>query len=214
MSWIQQNRDIDNEECSAIRQRLPDVEINTDSGLLVAKGPFPIFKEGVIIRRYILALVFPKNYPEWVPTVFMLEPHVKYIPDRHIFNNGGACLCLPHEVMQHLPNGIRFADFLDRLLAPWLIGQASYDKHGKWPLPARAHNREGILEGFSDLLDIKEPEVVERYARLLVRKNPAKGHEPCPCGSELKLRDCHKDLYYRCRDKIPSRVQEMYRKWF
>ena len=211
MSWIQQNRELYNEECSVIRQRLPDVEIYTDSGQLVAKGPFPIFKEGVVIRHYLLGLVFPKNYPEWIPTVFILDPHVKPIPDRHIFGNRSACLCLPHEVPQHLPDGIRLAKFMDRLLTPWLIGQASYDKHGKWPFEARSHNREGILEGFSDLLEIKDLTVVECFTRLLVRKNPAKGHELCPCGSGKKLRDCHTALYYRCREALPDKVMKMYR---
>jgi len=55
---------------------------------------------------------------------------------------------------------------------------------------------------------------VERYAKLLVRKNPAKGHERCPCGSGRPLRDCHSAFYRQCRELLPGRAMRTYRKEF
>ncbi|MBW2108907.1 MAG: SEC-C domain-containing protein [Deltaproteobacteria bacterium] len=37
---------------------------------------------------------------------------------------------------------------------------------------------------------------------LLARKNRPKGHEPCPCNSGRKLRDCHRNLVYKLRQRL------------
>ena len=216
MSWQKRNPDLYATEISAVRRRFPDVSIEESKGRILLKGLFPVrTKCGSTLRQYRLLVVFPPNYPEWIPDTFMLEPDVKHIVERHIEINGRACLCLPHEIRSYFPGEIRFEAFVDRLLTPWLIGQAYYDEHDHWPpWLTREHGKKGILQGFSDLLAIKDLNAVERYARLLVRKNPAKGHELCPCGSGRKLRNCHSDLYHRCRESLPKEAINMYRKQF
>jgi len=213
MSWQKRNPDLYAKEMSVVRSRFPDVSIEDSKGPVHLEGLFPVrTKSGSILRQYRLLVVFPPNYPDWIPDSFMLEPSVEHIVERHIEKNGRACLCLPHEIPSILTGEIRFEAYFDHLLTPWLIGQAYYDEHDRWPWPTREHGKDGILQGFSDLLDIKDFNVVERYARLLIRKNPAKGHELCPCGSERKLRDCHSDLYHQCRECLPKEAINLYRK--
>ncbi len=210
-AWYKRNPDLYAAEMSAVRRRFPDVRIDESLGCIVLEGAFPVRMEsGSTLRHYRLRIVFPPNYPDWIPDSFMLETSVAPIAERHIEKNGRCCLCLPHEI----PKGIRFDTYVDRLLTPWLVGQAFYDEHDRWPWPARDHNKKGILQGFAELLGITDFDVVERYARLLVRKNPAKGHEPCPCGRGKKLRDCHSDLYNRCREALPGRAMGIYREYF
>lgn len=215
MPWHKRNPDLYATEMSAVRQRYPDVAIKITQGRVCLNGIFPVnAQDGSTIRHYHLAIVFPASYPEWIPDCWMLEPSVQHIADRHMEAKGRACLCLPHEIPGYFPEGIRFKTYADHLLTPWLVGQAYFDVHGRWPpWPTRAHGKEGIIQGFADLLGISDPAAIDRYARLLVRESPAKGHEQCPCGSGQKLRNCHKELYRRSRAAIPETAMKMYRKY-
>ena len=213
--WYEKEPELYEDEAAFIRRRLPDVAIHREDGMVILQGQFPVHDDsGSLLRHYQLAMQFPKNYPKWVPLVVMQESGVKHEVERHMYLKGIACLCLPHEVLDYLPEGIRFEPFLNNLVRPWLVGQACYDKDKRWPWEARSHSKKGILEGLSDLLKIDDLAIVERYAKLLVRQNPAKGHEVCPCGSEKKLRDCHGEFYGQCRDILPQRAIDQYRKYF
>lgn len=215
MSWYNRNPELYEAEMSAVRRRFPDVRTEVYRGYVCFEGLFPVrTKNGSTLRRYGLCIVFPRNYPQWIPDSYMMEPNVKFFAERHIDRSGRACLCLPHEVPSYFPEGVRFDAYIDHLLTPWLIGQAYYDEYDDWPWPTRKHGRKGILQGFSELLAIEDLSEVERYVHLLVRKNPAKGHEMCPCDSGRKLRDCHSDLYYRCRENLPKEAITIYRKLF
>ena len=200
---------------SSVRRHLPDVTISLEQECVILDGLFPVHDaKASVLRHYLLKVAFPTNYPKWVPAVFMREPNIHFVADRHIWTNGSACLCLPHEIPKYLTDVIRFEPFLEKLLNPWLIGQAYYDEHQCWPWQERSHGKPGILEGFSELLGIDNLEIVENFAKLLVRKNPAKGHELCPCGSGEKMRNCHVDLYRQCREALPPPALQIYRNLF
>lgn len=212
MPWQKQNPELYKAEISAIRRRFPDVSIEEKEGRIHLKGLFPVrTNSGSTLQQFRLHVVFPQNYPEWIPDSFMLEPNIERIAERHIEKNGRACLCLPHKILSILKGEIRFEAYFDHLLTPWLIGQVYYNKYDCWPWPTRNHGKEGILQGLSDFLNIKDLKIVERYVKLLVRKNPAKGHELCPCGSGRKLRNCHSDLYHQCRECLPNEAINIYR---
>lgn len=213
MSWQNRIPDFYKQEISSIRRRFPDVEIKEKNGQVILAGIFPVGSEhGSTIRQYHMGIVFPRNYPKWIPATYMLEPDIPRVADRHFYQNGQACLCLPHEVHGFFPDGINFNEYFDRLLKPWLIGQTGFDDKGYWPFTSRDHGMKGILQGFSELLKIDDPEDVLRFFYLLIRKNSAKGGTLCPCGSGRKLRDCHSELFKECREKIPEDAMKIYRK--
>lgn len=215
MSWYEQNPDLHASEISALRRRFPDVEICRSKGLFTLMGLFPVTEgNGSILKKYNLHVIFPFNYPLWVPETFMMEPGVTKNADRHIEPDGRACLCLPHEIPGYFPDGISFEMYFDGLVHPWLIGQAFFDENGKWPWQTWDHGKDGILRGFSKLLGFIDLDIVERFVRLLIRKNPAKGHELCPCGSGRKLRNCHSDIYRRCSDQVSDQARKIYRDIF
>lgn len=212
MSWQKENDALFQEERSYIRSTFPDIEITQQQGKVMLHGDFPVCdNSGSFIRSYFLVIIFPSDYPNWVPTVLMREPGVTYIADRHMFTDGKACLCLPHEVFQFVEGEIRFRTFFENLLKPWLIGQAAFDRNGIWPFDARDHDEKGILQGFADILGIDDMEIVKEFTKLLIRKNAAKGHERCPCGSRRRLRDCHFSLYHNCRSSLPKEALKIYR---
>lgn len=182
-------------------------------GLVFLRGDFPVYdNEGSEVDRYRLEIWFPRNYPDQIPKVIAVDKRIQPIADRHVFRNRAACLCLPHEVTRYLPK-INILLFWENLLKFWLIGQTCYDQDGVWPFKARSHNNEGIYEGFSELLGLSDLEVTKKFTSLLLRKNPAKGHELCPCGSGLKLRNCHQAEYQDIRSLLTPDVLKIYRKY-
>ena len=213
MRWQTDRAPFFEKECRAIRKAFPDVEVHETHGRVFLRGDFPVHDDnGNEAARYKLEIWFPQNYPDLAPEVLAIDKRIEPLADRHVFRNRLACLCLPHEVKRYLPE-INFITFWGKLLKFWLIGQACYDRDGEWPFKARSHDAEGIYEGFAEMLGVSDMEIVKRYTSLLLRKTPAKGHEPCPCGSGRKLRSCHRQRYDQVRAQLPENVLKIYRKY-
>ena len=213
--WHIHNQDFFEQECSFIHRNFPDVEISINAGKVLLVGTFPLVDpDGSIIKNYRLGVEFPIHYPDWIPNVIMLEPGVEKNPDRHIESDGKGCLCLPHSALSYFPEGITFERFWEVLVVPWLIGQAHYEEYNEWPFDAWDHGMEGILQGFVGVLGFDDEEIVRSFLKLLVRKNPVKGHILCPCGSGKKIRNCHQELYKSTRAQIPRTAMSQYRKYF
>ena len=146
--------------------------------------------------EYKIALWTPHNFPKRPPVMFCNDPKLAWQEnlDRHIYGLGQACLAVNAEVRLHWPPGSSLADFLIRLVEPWLIWQAYFDAHGEGPpWGERKHGREGIMEFYEDLWEKPLPPKFNLIAfiELLAMKKMPKGHHPCPCGSGYKLRNCH-----------------------
>jgi len=212
MKWQIDRADFFIRERQAIRKTFPDAELVEVEGVVVLRGYFPVHdKEGSEIDRYKLYIKFPRNYPEKIPVVFIADERIAPVVQRHVFpKSKTACLCLPHEVPLYLSE-VTFSYFWEKLLKFWLVGQAGYDHTGQWPFPERKHDASAIYEGFSELLGISDLNAVQRFTVLLLRKNPAKGHELCPCGSGRKLKNCHQEEYNKVRELLSSDILKLYR---
>lgn len=151
-------------------------------------------------------LEVPGNYPRGIPRFWCNRTEIPWEPDRHVYPDGRACLCVASEYRRHWPTGSDLTDFLNDLIQPYLIGQAFYQDHGRWP-PGRerSHGTNGILEAYHELLaplGTVTPRVIKDFARLLGRPKTPKGHEPCPCGSGKRLRGCHRDFLMALRQTV------------
>ena len=212
MRWQTDRTPFFNEEQRAIKKAFPDVEMLEIAGLIFLRGDFPVHDNNSNeVARYKLEIIFPPDYPNKIPVVKAVDTRIKPIADRHVFRDRTACLCLPHEIPLHLPE-INFINFWEKLLKFWLIGQAYYDRDGKWPFNARPHNARGIYDGFSELLGMSDENAVKRFTGLLIRKNAAKGHEMCPCGNGKRLRYCHLQRYREVRELLSKDVLSAYRR--
>jgi hypothetical protein len=95
------------------------------------------------------------------------------------------------------------ANFLENFTVPFLVWQLIYDAYHQ-PLPwgERSHFADGIIEYYAELLGINKRKPILDSMKPLARKNIPKGHEPCPCGSGERLRNCHRQLLYSTRKKV------------
>lgn len=160
--------------------------------------------------RYTVLMILPAEYPNMEPVVFCKANEIPWKIHRHVYEKDGvACLCGRSETRVLWPWGSDLTDFVTNLVHPFFVGQFYYDTFGCWPPTGeRSHGKAGVLETFMDLIpevpDLSEIQI-ERFLRLLARKNTPKGHEFCPCGNGNHLRDCHRDLVKRLRSSVDPR---------
>ena len=195
-------RDLATRERERLADAFPSLALDTSQMPAKVNGIMWLHTE----LGFTVDLEVPPNYPQGVPKLWCNPQEIPWEADRHVFQNGLACLCISSEYRMHWPPGSDLADFLETLVRPYLVGQAYYQDHGQWPLGhERSHGPRGIVEAYRDMLaplDIVTQPVIENFVRLLARPKHPKGHEPCPCGRGQRLRNCHRPLLMSLRGMI------------
>lgn len=217
--WYQRNRELFCKERNALVSTCPlmrmviaplGFRINRVSSLkhesAIAHGTYLLrIPDSNKQIEYGIVLVFPNNYPKEAPLMFCNDPKLPIGDiDRHIMNDGMACLGVHAEIYMRWQPSPNFVNFLEQLVAPFLAWQAYYDVYQKPPSwGERSHYGNGIIQFYAELLGRKPDPSVANFIQLLAKKDHPKGHTLCPCNSGVKLRNCHKELVDEMRKRIP-----------
>ena len=216
--WYKSNRKLFREERAAVASDAPLL------GMVIAGPEFRLNSETVLKREsvvvhgtygisipdsaqqieYGISILMPIKYPKQPPVMFCNDPKLPVGNiDRHIMKDGSACLGVYADIMMRWFLKADIVNFLENFVAPFLVWQAYYDVHQKPPSwGQRSHFAEGIIEYYAELIGMNKCQSVVEFMKLLARKNRPKGHEICPCGSGDRLRNCHRELLYRTREKV------------
>ena len=154
--------------------------------------------------EYGICILLPDRYPKKVPVLFCNDPKLPIGNiDRHIMDDGTACLGIYADIMTRWSMHPDIVYFLEYFVAPFLVWQAYYDAHQKPPSwGQRSHFSEGIIQYYAELFGMNKRQSIVEFMKLLARKNRPQGHEQCPCGSGERLRNCHRQLLYSTREKV------------
>lgn len=110
--------------------------------------------------------------------------------DNHINEDGTICLGAPLEVQRKHRQNPTLYGFITEQIIPFLYGFLYQQKHGFLPFGELSHGTEGIKEYYKELFSIELDFAVLEFLKIIVTDN-YRGHLPCPCGSNVKLRRCH-----------------------
>jgi len=216
--WYKSNRKLFREERAALAAVAPLLGMVIAGPQFRLNSELSLKQESVVVHgtygistpnsdqqiEYGISILMPLKYPKELPTLFCNDPKLPVGNiDRHIMDDGSACLGVYADIMSRWTIKPGIVNFLENLVAPFLAWQAYYDAYQKPPIwGERSHFAKGVIEFYAELLGMnKRPSIVE-FIRLLARKNRPKGHEVCPCGSGDRLRDCHRELLYNTRKKV------------
>lgn len=216
--WYRDNQRLFREEKEALASKHPSLKLEVvdarhrindyvclQKAAAVVHGIYGLNVPGTArTYDYRIALVLADSYFKRPPLMYCddLKLPVGNI-DRHIMSDGRACLGVNTDLAQRWHSRPSIVTFLDEVVAPFLAWQVYYDAHGcPPPWGQRSHHKEGILQFYAELLNIPVDPQVEGFMKLLARKNAPKGHEPCPCGSSPRLRNCHADAVKNVRQKV------------
>ena len=199
----------------ALKLSQPDMVARIEGGIVVAEGEFVVRVDGCPEERFTVRVEIESDFPDSEPAVFETEGRIPRTPDRHMYDERGACCTGVYEEWLAEVEGPSLAAFIDGPVRRFFYSQVFYELTkevegtGEWPFGERSHGLMGILEGYAIALDIEhDPKDLGKlvsHLRLLGRKS-VQGHVRCLCGSGRRLRDCHAELVRKQRERIPPRL--------
>jgi hypothetical protein len=162
-----------------------------------------------------ISMIFDERYPRVPPQVFDLSRRWAPDDDRHIMANHEFCLWLPHVDTPKVEADSELREFALRLL-PFLRDQFVYDDLGRWPGRDWRHGRRAAYaQHLIEALNVTDPPMFRRLWPALLGQRPGPGG-PCPCGSRIPYRRCHRPAIERLSwvrtlrdcDRLPRAVEE------
>ena len=168
--------------------------LRTDPDTFIVKGKlaFNAQYNGVSIEdEYEVEIIIPQDYPAIPPTV--KEVGGKIPKDFHHYPDDTLCLGAPLEVKKKFHEQRSLLGFVENLLTHFLYGYNFKERYGEMPFGELPHGAEGILTYYRELFDVDNDHAVLGFLTILA-DDDYRGHIMCPCGSNIKLRNCHGKL--------------------
>lgn len=180
-------------------KKYPTLRVVTENQIVFIRGGLQILDKNKarVIDSFSIEIELPQDFPKSIPIVREKAERIPKIADRHN-PNGVACLLVPEDVETYFPEKSSIADFIEKCVKPFFIGQSFYEEKKEWLLGERKHGLAGVFEHYKDRFGENSDKVIANLLIYLGKKE-VKGHWPCYCNSGKKLRNCHMPylLYYR-----------------
>lgn len=145
-------------------------------------------------EKFKVEIIIPKNYPTTLPLI----KESGGILDRnyeHINYDGTLCLEVERVIRNQLFPKYDLIEWVEEFVYPFLYSYCYFRDYGIYPFGDRSHGAKGILEYYSELFDIEDIKEVRilltNFIKVRKKGKNYKGHNLCPCGSSLKIRNCH-----------------------
>lgn len=171
----------------------PEMEITlTENEKYTIEGFYNLsssFNNIYLDGRYNIKIEVSKKYPEIIPKVLDID---KTIPENfeHFHADRSFCLGSPMELYL-LALEYKISEFLIKLIDSYLYSVTYFLKYNsQFPYGERSHGIIGILDFWKEYLNTDDFKIIYNIMSYASKGN-YRGHNPCPCGSQEKLRNCH-----------------------
>lgn len=109
----------------------------------------------------------------------------------HRYKNGELCLETDTYIKTIFINGFDLIKWMKDFVEPYYFSYEYYTRYGEFPFGERPHACGGIIDTYSQFFGGTSIETTWKMMRYIVDTSDYRGHHPCPCGSCLRLRNCH-----------------------
>lgn len=169
----------------------PTMHIFTNqNGATEVAGRFLVVDiNGEELDAFSLSIILPPAYPAELPIVYEVGGRIPRIADRHVFNNGSACIFMPDDRWRCFPIDSSFANYLEGPLRNYFLSQLYYEETGEWLFGEYSHDEEGIIEYYQELFETQDVSTVVDFLFALCESKVRK-KSMCPCGSGKKVKRC------------------------
>lgn len=200
------NRSVIAEIEEVLRSKYPGLTArSTESGVTI-EGVLQLRREGVPFESFLLEIQLAQDPYSRQPKVFEIGGRIPRLNANHINKEGSLCVGVAEEVWLLLSGRYEIERYIDEVLEPYLLGVVCKLRGEEWPFGERSHGAPGICEFYGEHFGTKEPTRVLEIIEVLLADAP-KGHWPCPCGSGLVVRKCHRQQLAELRErKIPTQI--------
>jgi len=176
-----------------------------DKPVLAGKYHFSGERDGVELSGdFHLRLEFPQEYPDLLPVVY---EDGQTIPSQYHRNPDTAlCLGTPAELHVLFSKSPCLKTFMTEIVNPYLYRWLAFSR-GDTLWEDRSHGVDGLLEGYRDLLGLKNTSLVrDSLLFILTHHRDYRSNLPCPCGSGEKTKQCHRKRFDWLVDRVPEDV--------
>ncbi|MFC3801539.1 hypothetical protein [Cohnella sp. GCM10012308] len=197
------------EQYKEIRDCFPDLVLIPHDHRYFIRGTLEFRAEfmGLEVKEsFLIEIEVLTTYPHSLPNVRELGGRIS--KEFHKFVNDTLCLGTPLAMKITFSKNPTLLGFIKELIVPYLYSYVNYERNGELPYGELSHNGKGLLEYYMDLFQVSS---VDKTMQMLyaLSFDKIRGHLPCPCGSNLKIRNCHGpmliDLYnYQDATKFES----------
>lgn len=128
---------------------------------------------------------YPGDLPKAVETGGEISSNYPHLMD------GFLCLETPIGELEQFHKQPVLLGYINRLVIPYLYSYCYWEKFGRCPFGERAHYEKGIVQYYTEKLQLKQEDSVSAIVRYLHDRGYNR-NDLCPCGSGKIIRDCHK----------------------
>ncbi len=142
-------------------------------------------------------LIDLKPYPRFFPEVFEVGGRIPKKAHRHIYGDTGSCCFTTRAQSQVLlKTKIKtLLQFLDEIVVRYFENNSYYEINGRYYGEEYSHNLNGVLEGYQDILGMKEPQLIFKIMEQRIKNQKLRPNDICYCGSGRKIKRCHEESY-------------------
>ena len=181
----------------------PNLHLVVVDGDVLARGTLTVNADMHVERFRVEILIHPVQ-DGGLPVVRELDGRIPRTAERHMNADGTACIYLPEEYFHRNPPPLDPVHFISGPVHDYFLCQAIVDHRRPWPHGEWAHGDAGRVQFFKEVLGVGTIQEIHDYLWCLSHAVP-KGHWPCPCGSRMKLRNCHLKRVVTLQQQIPPR---------
>jgi len=150
--------------------------------------------------EYKIEILVPLGFPERIPSVREVAGRIP--ASFHKLEDGSLCLGSPTRLRLVLLDSPSIICFVERCIIPYLYGYSYFEKHATLPFGQLDHGIPGLLQDLASLYGIDRTDIVPEFVRLTSMKKGNANKQPCPCGSQSRLGQCHHRQVNRLRDTL------------
>jgi len=147
--------------------------------------------DGEYFGTFKILIELPNAFPLAVPKVYEISHKIKRIEDRHMYQNGECCLDMEHELQFMAGKEIKLSDFILTKVYPFLANQIYFESIGKFAGEEYEHGFDGIRQFYKEKLHLGDPSIILKILDSIMHKRIQGRNDPCCCGSNKKLKNCH-----------------------
>ncbi|MCL2311128.1 MAG: hypothetical protein FWC41_01375 [Firmicutes bacterium] len=195
-----------NEDLSLVLAKYPKLEL-VDNTLL---GEIDIFDNNDnYYSSYEIKITIPKGYPHIFPSVYETGGKIPRIADRHINDVGDCCVCVLQDADIRAKREITITNFINEYVIPFFANQIYYEANGEWANGEYKHGLAGILQYYCEIFETQDIKVILKGVDIFLKGN-TKLYEKCFCGSDKKIKKCHRKTFLELGKMSKKRINDDY----
>ena len=191
-----------NQITTAVAVHQPDLNISIFNEHIELEGCFVLNSSMGEFDTYDVKIQVSQDFPQTEPSVYETGERIPKTADRHVCPESRICCLGVWEEWLLTTSEPSFSEFLSGPLKDYFVSQSWFEVKGEWPYGERPHGTDGLVESYAEVLGVDENlEIVIAHLKTLALP-VAKGHLKCPCGSNKRLRYCHRNEVNSLRAQI------------